>query len=870
MKSSIRRYSAQLVSTIVLLLTFFMGVGGNRRASAEEVVTENTAVRPRYGLNLDSASGGAEAFGQFESFIPIWQDIGSDIIFFQGQVSVDTDENLGTNLQLGYRHFNPTNDFIYGGYFAFDKRGINAGSFNQLGLGLEALGEDWDVRANGYIPLGDRSIRTGSSTADAGLQFTNAAFVGNQLNATAVSQQAEIGEINVAMGGFDVEVGKKLLNIGNHGALRGYSGLYYYDGGEDVDGSLGWRVRLQAEPTRYLRTGISVQNDDFFGTNFRFNIGAFLPSNRDVRSNDDSNNTSEAIARLGESLGRDGQIVVDRRTEVEIEAIQEDAVSRGPVINPETGEPWTFGHVVAEAENGDGTNEAPFSNIQDALDNVPTNGNGIVYVRDSDGATFSGGTSNTNPTEITRVDENERVNTNGGSINVPGGVRLLSSGPEQFIAAFNEASQIQLPKSGSGDTHTIQGNVSLSGSLEGLTEIAGFDISSNYSYAPSVGGASIFADAQQGDITIRDNSVNSVGPGIAVGSGGESNITITGNTVDARNSGIVVYNFGRGSVERTDEVDRSTERDFIALEDDLEESTSSITISGNTSIDVEAYNDGGLVGPFNGGIVVVNAPGTTIEGGVDISDNGPINVIGKSGDGGPRMIENLNEVNNNNEPTIIEEPSEMDEDDRPGVRGILILNGGVIEGGVRIADNESITVSGADTSDRREESITAISGTAGIVVSNYSYESSSIEGGITISGNTVADSSEYGIIVSTGNLSGSDEVRLRMDGSESFGGTTGDITIASNDVTSEDDSVLVVNTGRIMGSVAFTNNLLTSVEDDGIDVSNLSVDSVIEGDLIFSGNNITAGDDEVKCTNNGTIEGDNSSPSTCRAPLLEP
>lgn len=272
-------------------------------------LTDAPLIRPRFGLDLDTAGAGAEPFRQFEGFVPLWQNAGRDLGFFQGQLSLDTDANLGANLQLGYRRFVPGAQRILGGYFAFDQRGTDAASFRQLGVGLETLGKDWDLRLNGYLPVGDRRELVDSSLVNGGLQLSNMQFVGHQLTATGQQQQGDIRRYEAALGGVDLEVGTRLLDIGDHGSLRGFGGLYYYDG-PGVDGSLGWRLRLQAELTDYLRTGLALQNDDIFGTTVRFTIGAALPRYRatNAQAAELNDKTNEVIARLGESIGRTGHI----------------------------------------------------------------------------------------------------------------------------------------------------------------------------------------------------------------------------------------------------------------------------------------------------------------------------------------------------------------------------------------------------------------------------------------------------------------------------------------------------------------------------------------------------------------------------------
>ncbi|MGB7248035.1 MAG: inverse autotransporter beta domain-containing protein [Phormidesmis sp.] len=936
---------------IATLLVTLLSAAPSARADEAAAATQNV-VRPRFGLDFDSASGGAEPFTQFESFVPIWQKVGSDLVFFQGQLSFDTDANLGTNLQLGYRHFVPSDERIYGGYLAFDKRGTNAASFDQLGVGLETLGENWDVRLNGYLPLGDRRALVNSNTVDAGTQISDLAFVGNLLTATSTPRQADIRDYEAALGGFDLEVGSKLLDIGEQGALRGYGGLYYYDG-PAVGGSLGWRVRLQAEPTNYLRTGLAVQNDDIFGTNVRFNIGAVLPQRRSARTA--SGEVDRVRSRLGESIGRDGHIVVDRQREAAVEEIESDAITAGPVTNPATGQPWFFNHVV-EGVSGDGTFEAPYGDLEGAIATAPTDGNGIVYVTDS--ATLS------------------------GPFTLPGGIQLLSSGPEQFVDAYSGSTQIQLPFSGSGEFPLISGAVALNSSADSPTVLSGFTVED--AIAATTEGTTesttedtedtseeinggIFADNSLGEVIIRDNVVTTAGNGIEVASEGSETaggVTISGNSVTGEQAGIGVntyeatltgntvisdnvvggsgiqidaYSSARignltisGNTVTTDNTVDSDDRysngiSFSSRESNVDgdvvisgnvvdasatgiaagysysELEGKLTISDNTigtegtetapSAGVTVISAGSRVGDritISGntvnaqsvGIGVINysyGPGSAddareiepgLEGGITITGNTDINVAGNGsrrsffpgnssvGIGvfngqGSRIAGGVN-INENG-------PVRVTGDEETSTVGITVINSeGTIEGGVTIANNAEIVVSGADTSFSGSPIPSPGDfGTVGIAVGNnsYSYGPSTIEGGITISGNTAIDSSEYGIAV-VNNSTDSGFIGPSFPTTEGAGAMIiGDITVTENGVTSVDDSVLIVNLDEVAGSVSLSNNLLTSIEDDGIDFSNLVVDSIVNGDLAFSNNIVQAAGDDVKCTDNGTITG---------------
>ncbi len=892
-------------------------------------------IRPRLGLDLDTAGAGAEPFSQFEGFFPLWQNAGRDLGFFQGQLSFDTDANLGANLQLGYRRFVPGAQRTFGGYFAFDQRGTDTASFSQLGVGLETLGKGWDLRLNGYLPVGDRRELVDGSLVDAGLQFSDVRFVGNQLTATAQQQQGDIRRYEAALGGVDLEVGTRLLDIGDRGSLRGFGGLYYY-GGPGVDGSLGWRLRLQAELTEYLRTGLALQNDDIFGTNVRFTIGAALPKYRatSAPAAESDNETNEVIARLGESIGRTGHIVVDSQTEIDLVASGD--VQSGSVINPATGQPWFFNHVTPGA-SGDGTFEAPVGELSEAIATIPTDGNGIVYVGQSNGTVFP------------------------GSLTVPGGVQLLSTGPAQFIAASNEATQLQLPFSGSGDFPLIDGIVNLGSSPTAPTVLSGFNIQNNSlplpdSLAPAAltsfdsgSGYGVFADnslgeviirsnfitasnagiytssedsTEAGGVTISGNTVNSPDQGIRVTANNATltgDITISGNTVT--NGGIVVdsndttltgditisenaveggYIYGLGigvggsnSVIRGNVVIGSNTVDTpgigIATGHDNSDLTGGLTIRNNT-IGTETAAYGGIVAVNQGskigsgitisgntveaqsvGIGVVNYGDNEITGGITISGNPDIQVSGGGGSpfgnvasgiavansGGTTLTDGVNISNNGS--------IQVTADNSTPATGIVVFNNqSQIAGGVTINSNESIKVTGANTN-RSGPGLPSPSdiGTVGIAVVNSSMGAtpSTISGGVTISGNTEVNSSEYGIAAfnsASGGPSGTSDI----DG----------ITITGNRAVSVDDGLVVVNIDKISGSVTLSDNMLTSVEDDGIDFSNLVPSfSQVVGDVTFANNTFIGipnanGRQEIKCTNNGSIGGSAPSPCPMRFP----
>jgi hypothetical protein len=241
--------------------------------------------------------GYESSFGGIEGFVPLSQTPGQDLAFLQGRALLSTeDARLGGNVVLGYRTYSRQNNRTWGGYVSYDIRDTGNSTFNQVGLGLESLGDSIDFRANGYIPVGDTRRQTGESSFS-NTSFTPQAptFQGNYLAIGSLNQLTEVNRrFEAAMSGFDAEVGGKLARLGETGTLRGYGGLYYY-GGPGTTGVVGVRGRLEVRPSDNFQLGLSVQRDDKFGTNLVFSVATNFPGTRPrgARRQD------EVVARLG-------------------------------------------------------------------------------------------------------------------------------------------------------------------------------------------------------------------------------------------------------------------------------------------------------------------------------------------------------------------------------------------------------------------------------------------------------------------------------------------------------------------------------------------------------------------------------------------
>ncbi|HEY9611649.1 beta strand repeat-containing protein [Allocoleopsis sp.] len=372
-------------------------------------------VLPRIGAGFTTNGAGyQEPYFSLEGFAPLQQNPGSDIIFLEGKLLFFTDSNIGANLILGKRFYNSSQNGILGGYVSYDVRDTSNHLFHQIGAGFERLGDAWDLRINGYLPVGNTREKVSES-------LSNPFFQQNYLLLNRTTQ------FEAAMAGVDVESGGRLIRLGD-GDLRGYAGVYYYSA-QGSDSGFGVRGRLEARPTDTLRLGLSVQHDPTFDTKVVVSLGVNVPGTRPRGVE-----KSSVLARLGESVERKAAITVD-------EQAQNDTIV---ATNPKTGTPFIFRHVTLGTGAGNGTFENPSGTVQDGL-NLAQSGD-IVYVQ-----------AGTNP--------------GIAAFTIPDGVSVLSTAVAQSIDTVG-FSVLRLPLSGSGVFPVVNGTVTLGNN----TTLSGFAI----------------------------------------------------------------------------------------------------------------------------------------------------------------------------------------------------------------------------------------------------------------------------------------------------------------------------------------------------------------------------------------------------------
>lgn len=206
--------------------------------------------------------GTERSLGQADLFIPLIQN-DSSLVFFNLRGQADDRSNEEYNLGLGYRQL--YDQWIIGGYGYFDHRSTqNNNSFYQGTIGVEALSEQWDFRANGYIPESTEK-RVNALSGTTILNTANVVQAGANISVNLSTLQTTTLVKERALPGFDFEVGYKLPVFED---TRIYVGGFHFDAGgfKDVTGPRGrLEMRFHGLPKlgkdSRLMLGIEVTHD---------------------------------------------------------------------------------------------------------------------------------------------------------------------------------------------------------------------------------------------------------------------------------------------------------------------------------------------------------------------------------------------------------------------------------------------------------------------------------------------------------------------------------------------------------------------------------------------------------------------------------
>ncbi|MDP1834675.1 MAG: right-handed parallel beta-helix repeat-containing protein [Chlamydiales bacterium] len=275
--------------------------------------------------------------------------------FFDARSHVFNNGKWATNIGCGIRA--PRGNHVYGINTYYDYRNGGRLRSNQLGLGLEALGELFDFRINGYLPVG----KTTGSPYDP----IFGTFSGNNL---LISQKYQC-----AMKGTDAEVG---YHFGKFESLNFYAavGPYYFKGSVG-HGAGGAKARVSCTLKDVLTLEISDSYDRTFHNKFQGQLSLNFPFGPQ------SNSREQKRIYYAANTLNDRMLQPVARQEI---IVMDNPRKNNLAIDPATGLPLIF-VFVNNTGMSNGTFESPYHSLAQAQDN--SSPNNIIYVFPGDGTT---------------------------------------------------------------------------------------------------------------------------------------------------------------------------------------------------------------------------------------------------------------------------------------------------------------------------------------------------------------------------------------------------------------------------------------------------------------------------------------------------
>lgn len=288
-------------------------------------------------LRYNTESYGQDRRGNFDIGTMQVQSFEDAIAFFDGQVTLNDVNGVGYNLGVGFRwlHWSPfpiEPERITGFSFWTDGTSTESGNFfPQIGLSFESLGDRWDLRINGYIPVGQKS-QLGS--------FTPTGTIGYNQNFLV---EQTIADRNTSFYVAEAEIAARLMADRDAWAFAGPYTLV-----NDDEDTAGYRAGFRGYAYPDLLLQIAVSDDEIFKTNATFQVTWFVGRTR--------NNFQPACGlpdRMREPVMRNDYVALRRTTE-----------QGGNPLTGTDGLPIRIVHVNSAAANGgNGTFENPLNDV---------------------------------------------------------------------------------------------------------------------------------------------------------------------------------------------------------------------------------------------------------------------------------------------------------------------------------------------------------------------------------------------------------------------------------------------------------------------------------------------------------------------------
>jgi trimeric autotransporter adhesin len=411
--------------------------------------------------------------GFFSFYLP-WNDQWIPFVDLRGHVF--NNNRLAANAGIGCRYRGVSR--IWGSNFYYDYRHTHHHSYYQAALGLESLGEQWDVRLNCYLPMGIRK----SHHYD--LSFDH--FVDHEM---IQSHKREF-----SMSGANAEVGAhvEMCNIPFYFTM----GPYYLTGSKTAWGG---QAKAIVDCCEYVRIEGNVSYDNIFKWIGQGQLSVILPLGRKREIKNNCNLTcSSAVALSHRAIQR-----VERNEIIPVSSKRTKSVA----MNPDTGLPYYF-NFVNNQSHSKGTFESPYPDLTQAeADSKPYD---VIYVFEGDGTPYTTGLTMQNFQHLWGSGITQQLKTNWGLVFVPpltSGYPTITSSLSEIITLADgcEIAGIQcINQSGNTDFTTGISGVNITDTWIHHNRLD-FDLGNN-EYLNDIVAISV-ADMGQGNYDVSNNSV---------------------------------------------------------------------------------------------------------------------------------------------------------------------------------------------------------------------------------------------------------------------------------------------------------------------------------------------------------------------------
>jgi len=279
-------------------------------------------------LDVEAKPGNKRSLGEADMFLPIAQDVRT-LFFANIRTRADDLGGREGNFGLGVRRMRDKG-WNLGSHVYFDRRRSSDTGFyyNQITLGLEALGPDIEWRSNAYLPVGTRRRDLGSASTA-------------QVSGTAIQVETATS-LESSLRGYDAEAGWRLPLFDSDAAqqLRVYLGGYHFSDGDVTVTGPRARIELAFEDLSWfgrgsaLFMGAEAQHDAARGSRQFLSVRLRIPLGKE---NPSRSRLSAQARRMTTAIVRDVDVVTQRHVSRQTETATATADGRSfTVINSAT------------------------------------------------------------------------------------------------------------------------------------------------------------------------------------------------------------------------------------------------------------------------------------------------------------------------------------------------------------------------------------------------------------------------------------------------------------------------------------------------------------------------------------------------------